>query len=131
MAILGAHNIPYCATASIAYREDFKKKIEKAKNLQKKGLCFIHVLAPCPTGWKFPPNLTIQLARDAVDSGIFPLYEISYGRYKLQTRNISLKALERYLSLQGRFKGLAEKDKIEIQKEINKKLLSLKKLANM
>ncbi|MDP8242352.1 MAG: thiamine pyrophosphate-dependent enzyme, partial [Candidatus Celaenobacter antarcticus] len=59
--IMAAHRIPYTATASVGYPEDFCKKLEKAKNT--KGFKFIHVLAPCPTGWKSDPRYTIKLAK--------------------------------------------------------------------
>ncbi len=75
MAIMMAHEIPYAATATIAYPEDLRKKVNKAKALNGQGLRFLHILAPCPTGWKAEPSKTIELARLGVQTGVFPLYE--------------------------------------------------------
>ncbi|MBI2163754.1 MAG: pyruvate synthase subunit beta, partial [candidate division NC10 bacterium] len=64
LAILAAHRIPYAATASVAFPEDLMAKIVRAKRIR--GTRFLHVLAPCPSGWKYEPDLTIRLARLAV-----------------------------------------------------------------
>lgn len=103
VAIMAAHDIPYAATASIAYPEDFIRKIKKAMGM--KGMRFIQVFAPCPTGWKSDPSRTIELARLAVQSRAFPLYEVEHGVY-----NISMKpkeaSLADYMRVQGRFRHL-------------------------
>ena len=74
MEIMAAHRIPYAATASVAYPEDFFQKMKKAKEIR--GLKFIHILASCPTGWRLPSQLSIKAARLAALTRIFPLYEI-------------------------------------------------------
>ncbi len=73
--IAAAHDIPYVATASIAYPADFKNKVKKALSVD--GPSFIHVFAPCPTGWRFGTEQTVELARLAVETGVFVLYEIT------------------------------------------------------
>ena len=105
--IMAAHRVPYVATASVGYPEDFCKKLEKAKNT--KGFKFIHVLAPCPTGWKSDPRYTIKLAKLAVQTNSFPLYEIFDGiTYKQSIKVKERKPLKEYMKYQGRFKHLPE-----------------------
>ena len=119
-AIMAAHRIPYLATASVAFPEDLYKKALKAKGIR--GTRFLHIYAPCPSGWKSRPEDTVKLARLAVQTGIFPLYEIEDG----EKPTISIKVKERkpigdYLKLQGRFRHLKEQDVIDMQAEIDRK----------
>lgn len=80
--IMAAHGIPYAATLSIAHPEDFRRKMLTA--LGTEGMSFLLIHSPCPTGWKSEPGDSIQLVRIAVDSGLFPLYEVFDGkRYRL------------------------------------------------
>ncbi len=107
LAIMAAHRIPYVASISLAHPEDTLRKFSHA--LQTRGFRFLHILAPCPTGWKSEPAQGVQLVRLAVQSGLFPVCEISDG-VEL-TINIepdfSAQALNTYLSLQGRFRKSA------------------------
>lgn len=125
--IMAAHRIPYTATASVGYPEDFCKKLEKAKNT--KGFKFIHVLAPCPTGWKYDPKYTIKLAKLVVQTNYFPLYEIIDGIHYKQTIKVKeRKPLKEYLKYQGRFKHLPE-DQVQFLQDFideNYGLLSMK-----
>jgi len=119
-AIMAAHRIPYLATASVAYPEDMFKKAKKAKEI--KGTRFLHIYAPCPSGWKSRPEDTVKLARLAVQTGVFPLYEIEDG----ERTTISIKVKERkpineYLRLQGRFRHLKDPDIAAMQAEVDRK----------
>ncbi len=121
--IMVAHEIPYAATACIAYPEDLYKKMKKAKEIR--GAKFIHILCPCPSGWRFPSNLTVKLARLAVETNVFPLYEVEYGKYTIN-RKPKEKPARDYLSLQGRFRHLSDEVAAEIQAKVDqdwKKLL--------
>lgn len=107
LAIMAAHRIPYAATLSLAHPQDMIGKMRRALDLR--GFRFLHVLAPCPTGWKSEPALGIELVRLAVRSGLFPVVEIVDGR-KLTINvepDFSEEALELYLSLQRRFQSSA------------------------
>jgi pyruvate/2-oxoacid:ferredoxin oxidoreductase alpha subunit/pyruvate/2-oxoacid:ferredoxin oxidoreductase beta subunit len=126
--IMAAHRIPYASTASIAFPDDLKRKIEKAKSI-KGGLKFIEILCPCPTGWRFSSELTIKLARLAVWTGIFPLYEIENGEKRTINFEPEFLPIEEYLKIQERFSHLAEKDIAEIQKNIHKEWRKLKILS--
>ena len=77
MTIMAAHRIPYAATLSIAHPDDFARKLETALSL--KGMRFLLLHSPCPTGWKSEPADSIELVRIAVASGLFPLYEVFDG----------------------------------------------------
>lgn len=114
---LAAHRIPYAATASIAYPDDLIRKFQKARHLRG-GSRFIHVFATCPTGWRVPTELSIRVARLAVQTHIFPLYEVEDGtRYTLNAAGD--RPVADYLEIQGRFKHLTEADIAEIQEMVD------------
>jgi len=116
MAIMQAHRIPYAATVSVAYPEDFIRKAEKAKGM--KGLRFIHAMSPCPPGWRINPAASIEVARLAVDTHMFPLYEIEDGKVRITRKGKGLPVSE-YLKLQGRFSHLVESDVASIQNAVD------------
>jgi pyruvate ferredoxin oxidoreductase beta subunit/2-oxoisovalerate ferredoxin oxidoreductase beta subunit len=108
MEVMAAHRVPYAATASIAYPEDLERKLKKAVSIRS-GLRFIHLFASCPTGWGFPPDCTVKLARLAVRSDVFPLYEVEDGeRYTLNS--VADRDVRDYLRMQNRFKHLDERE---------------------
>jgi len=115
--ILAAHRIPYAATANIAFPEDMMRKVKKAKTI--KGTRFLHVFASCPTGWQIPSEISIKTARQAVQTRIFPLYEVENGILYTINRMPEQCPVEEYLVPQGRFKRLASEDLHEIQKKVN------------
>lgn len=106
--IVAAHNIAYAATASVGYLDDFMRKVQKAK--ETKGTSYIHVLAPCPTGWGYPTEITISLAKEAVDSGLWYLAEYENGEFKLNRNPKEFTPVKDYLKKQGRFKHLKDSD---------------------
>jgi pyruvate ferredoxin oxidoreductase beta subunit/2-oxoisovalerate ferredoxin oxidoreductase beta subunit len=113
METMAAHRIPYAATASIAFPEDLIAKFEKAKE-RRGGSRFIHIFASCATGWGAPSDTSVKIARLAVQTNIFPLYEIEDGtRYILNYRGDC--RVEEYLQTQGRFKHLGAEDISRIQ----------------
>lgn len=124
LEIAAAHGIPYAASASVAYIEDLKKKVEKAK--QADGPAYLHVHTPCPTGWAFDPSLTIQLAKSAVQTGAWILLEMEKGKLKLNRKLDKLKPVEEYLKPQGRFKHITDTDIKHIQEEIDSNITRLK-----
>lgn len=99
-----AHGIPYVATASVADLHDLEAKVAKAMTMQ--GARYIHIHVPCPLGWGSDPAHTIQVARMAVESGLFPLFEAQFGRVVGRMRIRRKVPVERYLELQERFKHL-------------------------
>jgi pyruvate/2-oxoacid:ferredoxin oxidoreductase beta subunit len=114
LGIMAAHRVPYCATVNLADLEDALRKMRQA--LDMKGFRFLHILAPCPTGWKSEPADGVELVRLAVQSGLYPVYEAFDGtRFQLNSEpNFSRSALERYFQEQGRFrKNVVDLDAVE------------------
>lgn len=104
LGLIAAHRVPYAATVSLAHPDDMLRKFQHA--LEARGFRFLHILAPCPTGWKSEPADSIELVRLAVRSGLYPVCEIFRGERVVLNVDpeLSREALERYVSLQGRFR---------------------------
>ena len=115
--IMAAHGIPYVATASISYPEDFMKKVKKAA--ETKGPAYIHLQQPCTTGWGFKPEQTIQLGRLAVETGAWGLFEIENGEFRVTYRPQERKPVVEYLSAQKRFKHLDDEQIAIIQEFVD------------
>ena len=128
-AIMVAHNIPYVATASPAYYLDLMNKVKKAALV--KGPAYVHIYSPCPTGWGSPGNKSIEYARLAVETKIFPLYEVIEGRYILSRKITKPKPVEAYLKGQKRFKHLTQEHIDYIQKRVDAEYERIVKLSQM
>jgi 2-oxoisovalerate ferredoxin oxidoreductase beta subunit len=129
--IMVAHKIPYTATASTSYPEDFIKKLKKALTI--KGPKYIQILAPCPTGWRSAPNETIELGRLAVTTCVYPLYEVEYGKYKITRKPGKQKPVMDYIRMQGRFRHLPAEELERIQEDVNREwelLLKKERITN-
>lgn len=126
-AIAAAHDIPYVATACHSYPFDLMNKINKAMKVE--GPSYIHILSVCPTGWRLPSDLTIRAGRLAVETGIFPLYEIEEGRYTLNFDFPQLRPVEDYFKLQGRFRHLTKETVAQIQARVTDEYVKLKEKA--
>ncbi len=113
IAICAAHGIEYAATACITYWNDYITKVRKA--IEVDGPAVIHVLCPCPRGWRFDSSKTIEMGRLAVQTRYFPIYEVEGGKYKLNIKVLKPKPVEEFLKAQGRFRHLF---KPEFKKEI-------------
>jgi len=120
-----AHDIPYVATACPSYPIDLVQKVKKAARI--KGPAYIHILSVCPTGWRLPPQLSIKAGRLAVETGIFPLYEVENGRYRFTVEIQELRPVNDYLKMQGRFRHLDEAMIEKIQKRVTEEYERLKK----
>ncbi len=127
-AIAAAHDIPYVATACPSYPFDLMDKVKKGAEVS--GPAYIHILSPCPTGWRFASDLTIRIGRLAVESGVFPLYEVEDGKYKLSFDFPKLRPVRDYLKSQGRFRHLPDEIIDEIQARVTREYLALKEKAN-
>jgi pyruvate/2-oxoacid:ferredoxin oxidoreductase beta subunit len=115
--LVAAHNVPYVATASVSFPEDLIGKLRYAQGL--KGFRFIHISAPCPTGWGFNPKDTIKVGREMVLSGLWPLYEVVDGRtLRLTYKPRELKPVREVLKMQGRFRHVTDPEVEEIQGDV-------------
>jgi pyruvate ferredoxin oxidoreductase beta subunit len=123
-SIIAAHGIPYVATASAAYPLDFYDKVKKATTIA--GPKYIHVHTPCPPGWSFDTRYTIKVGKLAVQSGLFDLYEIYNGEFRLTGASRKLIGKERipvteYFQTQGRFKSLDKEIINKVQEQVDAK----------
>ncbi len=109
--IVVAHKAPYVATATPAHWMDLLRKVKKALSIE--GPKFLHVLSPCPRGWRHDPSITMEIAKIAVDTCYFPLWEYEKGTWRLTDRSLAIaknpqlkKPVEEFLKIQGRFRHL-------------------------
>ena len=116
--IAAAHNIPYVATACPSYPFDLMDKVAKGAAVD--GPAYVHIFSVCPTGWRSPVEKTIEIGRLAVQTGVFPLYEIEDGKYRMNVNVAKRKPVEEYLKPQGRFRHLSEKERKYIQDRVDK-----------
>ena len=128
LAFVAAHRIPYLASLSLAHPTDATQKLRYA--LDATGFRFLHILAPCPTGWKSEPADGIELVRLAVRSGLYPVFEIfEDGRTVVDVEpEMSDAALERYFAMQGRFRKV-DLDLAAIRKTIDRSWRELRARA--
>jgi len=115
-AIIAAHNIPYVAQASVSHWKDLTTKAEKAFAVE--GPAFLNIFAPCPRGWRTPSSQTIEIAKLAVQTGFWPLYEVEDGVWRQTVKVINRKPLEEFLKPQGRFKHLFKPENAALLAEI-------------
>jgi len=106
--IVAANGIDYAATASVGYIQDFLNKVQKAAKVE--GTSYIHVLAPCPTGWGTATDSTVEIAKEAVDCGLWYLAEYENGEFKLNKNPKEFTPVEDYLRKQFRFRHLDDDD---------------------
>lgn len=124
--IIASHKC-YVATANIAYPQDFKNKIKKALSMDKPS--YIQVFCPCVPGWKYNGNMTISIARTAVQTKASMLYEIENGVVKLNMPVENPKPIKDFLKMQGRFKHLNENEIKNLQNYANFEYSKIKKLS--
>jgi pyruvate ferredoxin oxidoreductase beta subunit len=117
--IVAAHGIPYAATASVGNIPDLLRKVNKAKEVA--GTSYIHVFAPCPTGWGYDPADTLEISRKALASGLWYLAEYENGSFYLNHDPGKFIPLNDYLSTQGRFNHCDGDVVKTIERERNKK----------
>ncbi|MGA2401816.1 MAG: thiamine pyrophosphate-dependent enzyme [Syntrophobacteraceae bacterium] len=120
-AIVSAHGVPYVATASVAYFKDLEKKVRKA--MQFRGPRYIQVDTPCPSGWGFPSDRTLEVGRLGVQSGLVPVFEMENGRIT-NVRHIKQIPILDYLKAQKRYHHLID------GQEGNPQLRALQTLAD-
>lgn len=118
--IMAAHNIDYIAQASIHNPVDLSDKLKKAIELD--GPAFINILTPCVPGWKIAPDMAVEVARMAVESRFWPLYEVVKGRYVLNYTPKKETPLSQWLSMQGRFKHLNTPENTQVIDDLQREV---------
>ncbi len=107
-ACMVAHNIPYVAQATVSNHMDFMRKVEKA--LAVEGPAFINILQPCHRGWRYKPEDSIKLARLAVDSLYWPIFEVENGKWKINYKPKEPIPVADWFKEQGRFRHILKDD---------------------
>jgi pyruvate ferredoxin oxidoreductase beta subunit len=118
VSILVAHGSPYCATASPHLWKDLTNKVRKALSFE--APTFLHVIAPCPRGWNYEPRLTIKLAKLAVETRVFPIYEVENGRYRINYMTARPRPIEEYVAAQARLAHLLRPENRHLLEEFKK-----------
>ncbi len=126
--IMMMHNCEYVATASLAFPEDYYAKLDKAIEASQRGMAYIHVYAPCPVGWRFSSNETIEVCRKSVETNFVPLWEYNPEDGLRFTRPVDdpLPVIE-YLKMIGKYRHLSEDQIAHIQAYVDEKVEVLKK----
>lgn len=125
LSIMEAHHLPYIATTSPSYPLDLFNKYKKAREI--KGMRFIHIAVPCPPGWGYPTQDTVEIGKLAIICGITVLYEIIDGRLFLtgKSKKIAksgkLKPIDDYIKAQSRFKSISSEQIKAIQEIVDKR----------
>ncbi|MCX7785578.1 MAG: thiamine pyrophosphate-dependent enzyme [candidate division WOR-3 bacterium] len=129
--IMIAHDIPYAAQATVWNWNDLANKVRKALSIQ--GSSFINVLVPCPLGWGYPSAKTIEMAKLAVETCFWPLYEWEGGSYKINYIPKEKRPVEEWLKGQDRFRHLFKPENKYLleafQNEVNQRWERLQKKA--
>jgi pyruvate/2-oxoacid:ferredoxin oxidoreductase beta subunit len=126
--IMVVHHCEYVATASLAFMEDYYAKLDQAVRFSKKGMAYIHVFSPCPTGWRFSPSMLIEVSRKAVQTNMVPLWEYvnHEGRLRFTYPVDSPLPVKDYLSLVGKYRHLSEEQIAHIQETVNNQMKILR-----
>ncbi|MCF8090971.1 MAG: pyruvate synthase subunit PorB [Desulfotignum sp.] len=116
---MAMNKIPYTATATLSDLDDLAKKLLKAKEAKERGFCFLHVFAPCPTGWGADPADTIEICRRAVKTNYFPLWEAENGRIRMTKTVKKPKSVGTYTELMKKFNHMTEDDIKILQDDVD------------
>jgi pyruvate/2-oxoacid:ferredoxin oxidoreductase beta subunit len=127
--IMAMHNAEYVATASPSNMKDLTEKVQKGLEASKRGFAYLHIFSPCPTGWGCGTELTIDLAKKAVKSNLFPLFEVENGKWKLLDNKNPI-PVSQFTSLLRKFKHLTPEDIAGIEKVIEERMNLIRKLAS-
>jgi len=126
--IMMNHNCTYVATASLAYMEDYYDKLDKAIEASKHGMAYLHVFAPCPSGWRFSSAETIEVCRKGVETNFVTLWEFTPEDGLTFTRPTDKPVpVEEYVALNGKYRHLDEEEVAHISRKIDERLAILKR----
>ena len=124
------HGVSYVATASVAYLDDYAKKLVKAMQV-KDGMAYIHLYSPCPTGWRTPAEIAVDIARIAVETNYFPLWEAEHGKIRMTKEIDNPKSISELTKVMRKFSHLSEEELEEFQQLVNTRFATLKGLAQL
>ncbi len=127
--VMAMHDLPYMAAASVAYPQDLVRKVQKAQQVPE-GFRYIHVLNPCPNGWGFSAEESIEVARLAVQTAFHPLFEVIDGDFTLDRPVSEPKKVHHYLSRCRKFSHLSEVETEDIQRVVDRRYRRLQALVS-
>jgi pyruvate/2-oxoacid:ferredoxin oxidoreductase beta subunit len=128
--VIAAHDVPYVATlaaGSVPMLRDFRTKVARAAEVS--GFRFLHVFGPCPPGWRYPTAESTEIARLAVESRYFPLWECDHGTWKITFQPKHPVPVSEFLEAQGRFKHLTPPETDVIQEHVDERWARLERLT--
>lgn len=126
--IMACHGIPYVATATLSHLDDYASKLVKARE-NKEGMSYIHLLAPCPTGWRYPSEAMEKICRMAVETNYFPLWELERGSFRFTYPVEHPEPINEFTRLMARFSHFNSEDIDELQKLVDDRLKAIQSLA--
>lgn len=119
--IMGMHKIPYAATGTLSHLEDLARKLLRAREKKKEGLAFLHIFSPCPTGWGFGTDLSIEVCRMAVKTHYYPLWEAERGRFRLTHQINNPRPLREFVDMIGKFSHLTNGEMETLEREVQER----------
>lgn len=122
------HDVPYVATATIAYPRDYARKLIKAMNVTK-GLSYIHLFTPCITGWGIAADRGLDVSSMAVETNYFPLWEAEQGKVRLTQEITDPKPIHEYTDLSRKYAHLTTQDLEQVQEQVNARYATIRTLA--
>jgi phenylglyoxylate dehydrogenase beta subunit len=128
--LMAFHNIHYVATATMAYPEDYMRKLHKAQAAAKEGMAYIHILSPCPTGWKSKPEDTVEVTRAAVETNYFPLWEAEKGVIRFTHTVTNPTPIEHFTKYMERFSHFTEEEIAQLQKHVDGSFEQIRRVAS-
>ena len=129
--IMAMHKSAYVATATLSHLEDLAKKLLKAKEKKKEGFSFLHVFSPCPTGWGFASDLSIEVCRMAVRTNYYPLWEAERGRFRLTHKVGKPKPLKDLVRMIGKFSHLSDEEIRALENDANERYRLIEGMAQL
>ena len=128
--LMAFHGAPYAATATIGYLEDYAQKLEKALAVTD-GLAYIHLLSPCPTGWRADTDSGMELCKAAVETNYFPLWEAEHGKFRITHQVKKSKPIGEFTRIMGRYSHLEGQALDELQRSVNERFALIQGLCDM
>lgn len=129
--LMAFHEIAYVATATLSHLEDYAAKLKKAQAATREGMAYIHVLCPCPTGWRSATENPLEVCRAAVETNYFPLWEAEYGEIRLTHKEKHAKSINNFTKLMGRFSHLTGEEIDRLQEYVDHRYKKLTSLAHV
>jgi phenylglyoxylate dehydrogenase beta subunit len=126
--ILAMHDVPYVATANLAYMADAVAKIQRAAEVRD-GLAYIHLFCPCPIGWRFPTERGVEVSRMAVKTGFFPLWEAVAGKFRMTVDVGFRRPIQEYTGLVGKYSHLNQEELRKMQAIVDDRFRRIEALA--